>query len=906
MPKATPKFAAHVRRSPVGLRPAHLSLAVSALAIAGAPASAQPMPEPGTGYAVERVSEAYSGCPGSISNISTGDGGGVKGEFNVNLPFMFQHYEQTFDTVTVVGAGVLAFPSGQRVSINNTALGTTAAPNALIAAWWEDIELLTSNSGFLGTSLSGTAPNREFCIEWNNFNDEQVNNALINFKVVLHEGVSGRVDVSYGPTMGGTGSYTATMGMEDSAGMRGVPFKSPDCNPNCQQSDLVSLANTRVTATRDAGLELVALGVDAPEFAFLGASTLLPVRLASVHANPIGPFEIEVRVADNPQMNGAVVVGTRQVSLGAFQSLQTEVEVVPPSSLGEQRVWFQLVVDSTSLIAETSEDNNRAVSANSTRLLPSAPDLAVESVRVGQTQLTTEELVDVYVHVRNRGGVAVSAGEVAVVLSTNPAVSRFDQQLQIFSVDLQPGEALSATVAVSIPAGLNSGAYYIGALADPNQAIDELDEINNGLAFFEQVQVRGEGLAISTTELVAGRILEPYFGILSAAGGTLPLTWAVSQGSLPQGLGLVPGTGELYGRPSMEETQTFTVTVTDAEGDSDSRALTLRVVQAQTPLTIVTRTVQPAVLGQEYAARLVVVGGTTASEDLVWSASQLPVGISLNASGVLVGTPQAEGESLVQVELQGQGESTSAVIRVQVVANPWLRTINQTLSSAILGEPYRVEFQAAGGQEPYTWILESGSLPPGLSLSPTGELLGTPEQVGRFRFVLQVRDAGAGAPASDRATYELEVLDPGGFVISTEALPVGEVGKGYDAVIATTGGRPPYAWAVVEGRVPEGIVVQQDERLVELRFAGQADAATTSNLLIEVVDAQGRTASRAFALRIVEPTTEDPGPVDGGCTCVGPTASGGAWGAALLGAALLGLRAGRGARRRRRRGTRVD
>ncbi len=865
------------------------------------------MPEPGTGYAVERVSETYSGCPGPITNISTGDGGGVKGEFNVNLPFTFQHYEQTFDTVTVVGAGVLAFPSGQRVSITNTALGTTAAPNALIAVWWEDIELLTSNSGFLGTSLSGTAPNREFCIEWNNFNDEQVNNALINFKVVLHEGVSGRVDVSYGPTMGGTGSYTATMGMEDSSGLRGVPFKSPDCNPSCQHSDLVSLANTRVTATRDAGLELVALGVDAPDFAFLGASTLLPVHLASVHANPIGPFEIEVRVADNPQMNAAVAIGTRQVSLGAFQSLQTEVEVVPPASLGEQRVWFQLVVDSTALIPETSEDNNRAVSATATRLLPSAPDLAVESVRVARTELVTEELVDVYVEVRNRGGVGVSAADVAVVLSTNPAVSRFDQQLQTFAVDLLPGEALSATVAVSMPAGLNSGAYYIGALADPAQAIDELDEINNALAFFQQVQVRGEGLAVSTTELVAGRILEPYFGILSAAGGTLPLTWAVTQGSLPQGLGLVPGTGELYGRPSMEETQTFTVTVTDARGDSDSQALTLRVVQPQTPLTIVTRTVQPAVVGQEYAARLVVVGGTTAPEELVWSATDLPGGISLSATGVLVGTPEAEGESMVQVDLQGQGESTSAVIRLQVVVNPWLRTLEQPLSSAVLGEPYRVQLQAAGGQEPFTWILQSGGLPPGLSLSPTGELLGTPEQVGRYRFVLEVRDAGAGAPASDSATYELEVLDPGGFMIATQSLPVGEVGKGYDAIISTTGGRPPYAWAIVEGRVPDGIVVQQDERLVELRFAGQSDSASTSNLLIEVVDAQGRTASRAFALRFAEPTVIGPGPIDNGCTCLSPRTSGrrGAWGGLMLGLGLLGLRAGRAARRGRRRGTRA-
>lgn len=900
MLKTTPNLAPNPRTLCERLRAACALLTGATCLMIAAPAQAQPVPEPGTGYAVERVSAPYAGCPGVITNISTGDGGGVKGEFNVNLPFTFQHYEQTFDTVTVVGAGVLAFPSGQRVSVTNTALGTVATPNALIAVWWEDIELLTSNSGFLGTSLSGAAPNRQFCIEWNNFNDEQVNGALINFKVVLHEGISGRVDVSYGPTTGGAGAYTATMGMEDSAGLRGVPFKSPDCNPNCQNSDLVSLANTRVTATRDAGLELVAVGVDAPAFAFLGASTLLPVHLASIHANPIGPFELEVRVADNPQMNGALLAGTRQISLGAFQSLRTEVEVVPPVSLGEQRVWFELIVDSGSLIPETSEDNNRAVSTAFTRLLPSAPDLAVESVRLRQTEALTEEVVEVYVQVRNRGGVAVPSADVAVLLSTNPAISRFDYQLQTFVVDLEPGATVNATIAVTIPAGLNSGAYYVGALADPGQVIDELDEINNGLAYFEPLQVRGQGVAITTIALVSGRILEPYVGILSAAGGALPLTWSITQGALPQGLGLVPGSGELYGRPSMEETQTFTVTVTDADGASDSLALTLRIVEPATPLTIVTRTIAQAVVGQEYAAPLIVVGGTTAPEALTWSATGLPAGINLSQGGVLVGTAQTPGVSTVQVSLQGQDESASAELRLEIVANPWVRVVGEALSSAIFGEPYSIELQAAGGQAPYTWVSVSGVLPPGLSLSPTGEILGTPEEVGRFRFVLEVRDSGPGQ-ALDRGTYEIEVLDPGGFVIATEALPVGEVGQGYDAVISTRGGRPPYVWEIIEGRVPEGIVVQKDDRLVELRFVGQVEEVITSNLLIEVVDAQGRTARRAFALRIVEAAPE-PVPVESGCTCVGPRQSGrpGLFGSLLLGMGLLVLRA------RRRRDTPAD
>jgi hypothetical protein len=37
-----------------------------------------------------------------------------------------------------------------------------------------------------------------------------------------------------------------------------------------------------------------------------------------------------------------------------------------------------------------------------------------------------------------------------------------------------------------------------------------------------------------------------------------------------------------------------------------------------------------------------------------------------------------------------------------------------------------VQLQAVGGAPPYRWVLVGGSLPPGLSLSSTGVLSGTP------------------------------------------------------------------------------------------------------------------------------------------------------------------------------------
>jgi uncharacterized protein (TIGR03437 family) len=75
-----------------------------------------------------------------------------------------------------------------------------------------------------------------------------------------------------------------------------------------------------------------------------------------------------------------------------------------------------------------------------------------------------------------------------------------------------------------------------------------------------------------------------------------------------------------------------------------------------------------------------------------------------------------------------------------------------SLPDGALEKTYSHTLQVAGGTPPYRWSVSAGSLPPGLSLSPsTGTISGTPILAGTFRFTVQVVDA-AGVAAAQALT----------------------------------------------------------------------------------------------------------------------------------------------------------
>lgn len=61
-----------------------------------------------------------------------------------------------------------------------------------------------------------------------------------------------------------------------------------------------------------------------------------------------------------------------------------------------------------------------------------------------------------------------------------------------------------------------------------------------------------------------------------------------------------------------------------------------------------------------------------------------------------------------------------------------------SLPPATVKVMYSATLTAGGGNLPYKWSLQSGRLPPGLHLTPSGEIMGTPRRSGTFTFEIKV------------------------------------------------------------------------------------------------------------------------------------------------------------------------
>ncbi len=156
---------------------------------------------PGTSY-----------LPGSTCNSCT---------VSVTLPFSYSFYGTAYSQVNVSNSGTLQFVSNNASGSNNCL--PNAAFNDTIFAYWDSFNTNINDNMGMFTSVSGTAPNRIFNIEWRA--GYEANDVRSGFEVRLYEGQP-KFEVIYGQTRGG---FSATIGVQKGTGERSTTYA---CNTN--------------------------------------------------------------------------------------------------------------------------------------------------------------------------------------------------------------------------------------------------------------------------------------------------------------------------------------------------------------------------------------------------------------------------------------------------------------------------------------------------------------------------------------------------------------------------------------------------------------------------------------------------------------------------------------------------
>jgi hypothetical protein len=245
-----------------------------------------------------------------------------------------------------------------------------------------------------------------------------------------------------------------------------------------------------------------------------------------------------------------------------------------------------------------------------------------------------------------------------------------------------------------------------------------------------------------------------------------------------------------------------------------------------------------------YNSRVMVAGGT-APYTFSKAYGSLPTGLSLDsATGIISGTPTGSGSYTFAVGVTDSVAGYSEKEFTLDLVDPLLIT-TATVPSGQQGFAYNTAISASGGKPSYSFTLNSGSLPNGITLETYGVLSGTPRESGSFSIALRVTD-------STGRTYDKQYIlilsAATALALSTTTLPSGFIGNYYSTMLSASGGVTPLTYSVT-GALPESLWLDSSIGII----GGIPSSAGLTNLTFIVTDNSyptPQTVSKTLPLRI--------------------------------------------------------
>jgi subtilase family serine protease len=262
-------------------------------------------------------------------------------------------------------------------------------------------------------------------------------------------------------------------------------------------------ATTTAVALYQPDVTLTAL--TAPAGGSLGRTITVANTVRNQGTAPAGPFRITFYMsATDPTPGAGTAIGYRSLSgLAAGASSTANTALTIPSSLDPGPYYVSAVTDSTGALLELDATNDGMTAAAQMLVTFYRPDLVVSALS-GPVSGAQGRSITIANTVRNQGTAPAGPFQVTFYLSPTDPMPGAGTAIGSRSLSsLAVGAASTAKTAVTIPATLDPGTYYLSAVADSAAALTELATTNNGRTAAGQLLVTYYRPDVMVTALTA-------------------------------------------------------------------------------------------------------------------------------------------------------------------------------------------------------------------------------------------------------------------------------------------------------------------------------------------------------------------------------------------------------------------
>lgn len=181
------------------------------------------------GYTKTTEQRAYVPATGGTTVPLTGDDAVTQ----ITLPFPVKLYGQSLSTAFVSTNGFVSFADPVGAQPENVAVPAAGVPNSAVYPFWDDLVMRADS--VIRTKVTGTAPNRQLTIEWNNIGQYGSASARISVEAIFSE--NGEIAFNYldlASSKTREKGDSATVGLENATGTAGVQhsFNQPVLTDN--------------------------------------------------------------------------------------------------------------------------------------------------------------------------------------------------------------------------------------------------------------------------------------------------------------------------------------------------------------------------------------------------------------------------------------------------------------------------------------------------------------------------------------------------------------------------------------------------------------------------------------------------------------------------------------------------